>query len=508
MDKRKSLINVSVSIAFRFVLLILGIVVRRFLIIYIGNEMNGLNSLYESIIGFLTVAELGIGSAITFCMYKPIIEGKKEKVAALYQFFQKTYLAIGGIILVVGIAIMPAIPYLARDYASLNVNLYVTFLLMLISVVLSYVFSSKISLINAYKDDYISTTITSCGLILQHVLQMLVLVFTRSMTWYLACRILAILVQWVITELVARRQHNDIISFSKQTLDAETKVHVAQNVKAMFMHRIGGVLVNSADSIIISAFIGVVALGKFSNYTMIMTAMTSTIMLVFTPLTSIVGHMFASDPEQTKQYFDFFFMLNFIIGVVFFLGYYAVIDNVITILFGSDLEVAKSISLVITINYFTQFMRQSTLLFRNATGTFYNDRWKPFFEGLSNVVLSIAFVLLFTKWFGEDFGIVGVIVATIITNLAICHLVEPFVLYKHAFGSSVKKHWLKNYVCIAIFTAALFALHYCMRSFESQWIELLVNGAISLAFSAVILLATMLLSKKFRSYCRALFARK
>ena len=108
----------------------------------------------------------------------------------------------------------------------------------------------------------------------------------------------------------------------------------------------------------------------------------------------------------------------------------------VAILFGDNLELSNSVVLVIVINYFVQFMRQSTLLFRDATGTFYNDRWKPLFEGILNVILSVIFVKLFGLSGGDELGVVGVIVATIITNLTICHIVEPLVLYKHAFETS------------------------------------------------------------------------
>ena len=84
-------------------MLIGSILVRRFLIQYIGNEVNGLDSLYASLIGFLTVAELGVGSAITFCMYKPIVEHDDIKVAALYQLFTKSYRLIGMIMVGVGV---------------------------------------------------------------------------------------------------------------------------------------------------------------------------------------------------------------------------------------------------------------------------------------------------------------------------------------------------------------------------------------------------------------------
>lgn len=503
MDKKRGTANVTVSIFFKVVLLVINLLVRRYLIRYIGNEINGLNSLYLSIINVLSVAELGVGTAITFCMYKPIVEGDKDKVSALYGLFTKLYFIIGGIILVCGCAIMPALPYLAKDYQNAGVDLYLTFALMLISVVITYMFSSKTSLINAYKNNYITTSISSIGQILQCGLQMIVLIFTRSFVWYLVCRIIAAGLQWGITEIIARRKHGDIIK-NKQSVDAETKKDVTKNVKAMFMHKIGSVLVNTADSIIISAFIGVVILGKYSNYTVIMTAMVGTISLFFTPLTSVIGHMSVEeDTESVKKYHNFFHTLNFVIGIVFFLGYYAVIDNLVIICFGNGLELAKTISFIIAVNYFVQFMRQATLLFRDATGTFYKDRWKPIVEGAINIGLSILFV----KVFPEEYNIVGVIVATIITNLFICHVVEPHVLYKYAFKTTAKRYYLNNYVYIAIFVAALVALHYCMVDIDNQWLQLLANGGIAVALALGVCLLIILINNNFRHYTKTIIDR-
>ncbi len=503
MDKFKSLLNVLVSVAFKLMLLVGAILVKRFIIQYIGNEVNGLNALYGSIIGFLGVAELGVGSAIIFCMYRPIVNGETQKVAALYRLFTKLYYIVGGIILAGGIIVMFFLPYLVADYESINQNLYLTFALMLVSVVISYLFSSKTSLINAYKNNYITTIISSSGLVLQYVLQIVVLVCTRSFVWFLACRIVAAIAQWAATEIVVRVKYRDVIAV-KSTIDDETKKSVTKNIKAMFMHKIGGVLVNTADSVIISAFIGAVILGIYSNYTTIMTAMTDTIVLFFTPLTSVIGHMCVrQDETEIRRYFNFFHTLNFIIGVIFFLGYYAVIDDLITICFGSgdeDLIMSKSVSFIITLNYFIQFMRQATMLFRDATGTFYNDRWKPLFEGLTNVVLSIAFVYLFSYAFGESFAVVGVITATIITNILICHIVEPHVLYKYALHISAGKYYLKNYLYIALFAAVLIALNFCMVDIDNVWIELAVNACISIAVSLAVIVAAIVCDRDFRHY--------
>ena len=508
MDKKRSLLNVSVSIGFKFVIIILEIFVRRFLIRYVGNEINGLNSLYISILDFLAIAELGVGGAITYCMYQPIVDGDREKTAALYHLFQKLYWIIGAVIVVVGCAIMPLLPYLAKDYAEANVNLYLTFALMLSSVAITYLFSAKTSLINAYKDNYIVNTVSSLGRIVQCGLQMLVLFLTGSFIWYLVCRIISSVLQWVATETIARYKHGDIIKI-KSSVDSETKKEVTKNVKAMFMHKIGGILVNTADSIIISSFIGILILGKYSNYTAIVIAMTSVLTLCFTPLTSVVGHMFVEEGRETaKKYCGVFHTLNFVLGMVFFLGYYAVADNLVGVLFGAELELAKSVSFVITLNYFIQFMRQGCMLFRDATGTFYNDRWKPLFEGIINIGLSVLFVCVFP----EDYKVVGVIAATIITNLFICHIIEPYVLYKHAFRSGMKQYYMQNYAYILIFGGILAALNFSMVTLENQWLELLANGGIALALSIVPCIAAIVLNRDFsnimKNILRKIFRRR
>lgn len=497
MDKKRSKLNVFVSIFFKIILLIGAILVKRFLIQYIGNEINGLNALYLSIIGFLSVAELGVGSSITFCMYKPIIENNEKKVAALYNLFKKLYLIIGIIILALGLMITPFLKFLVKDSANIDVNIYFGFFLMLTSVLLTYFFSAKISLINAYKNNYVTTTINSFGLIFQYVLQILLVVYTKSFYWFLISRIISVILQWIATELYCKRKYGKIISI-KQVCDLETKQNVAKNVKAMFMHKIGGALVNSADSIIISIFLGVTILGSYSNYITIMTSMIAILTLFFTPLTSVLGHYcIENNVCKIKKHFNIFYIFNFSLGLVFFLGYYSVADSLISLLFSEGLEMDRMVVFIITINYFIQFMRKTTILFRDATGLFYYDRWKPIIEGIVNIVLSVIFV--------NCFGVVGVIVATIITNLLICHIVEPYVLYKHLFSERPGKFYLLNYSCIALFLLLLICLNYIMFSFENPLFEMLVNGLISIAISSVSLAIIVIFNKDFRLFLKKLY---
>lgn len=478
MDIKKGKLNVTVSIAFKVITMVMAIIVKMALVDVCGNEVNGLNALYISIIGVLSVADLGVGSAITFCMYKPIVEGNHSAVSALFGLFQKLYLLIGAIILFGGIALTPFLHLFAKDYVELNVNMYATFLLILISVVATYLFSAKTSLINAYKNNYITTAIMQGGIVFQYILQIVVLYITKSFEAYLICRIVAVFMQWIVTEIITRKKYGAILR-TKGKLDIETKSNVRKNIKAMFMHKIGYVLVNTVDSVVISAFVGVVSLGEYSNYTIILSSLVGIITLVFSSLTSVIGHLCVEEDKETaKRYCESFHLLNFVMGAVFFLGYYAVVDSLIAILFSFELVVSKSVSFVIALNGFVQFMRRSTLTFRDATGSFYGDRWKPIFEGIVNIILSVVLV--------NFIGVTGVIVATIITNLVICHVVEPYVLYKTAFGLSPRKFYLKNYGMIAAFLVALIGEHFILQNLKNVFAEMIVNGFISVACSIVL----------------------
>jgi len=488
MDKKKSILNVSISITFKLITMVMAIVMKRILIHCCGNEVNGLNALYLSIIGFLAVAELGVGSAITFSMYRPIVAGENEKVSALYHLFRRWYWIIGGVILAAGLALTPFIHHFARDYSQLDVDLYSTFALMLVSVVLTYLFGAKTALINAYKNNYITTAITSGGLLLQYGLQIAVLFMTGDFKAYLICRSVAVLVQWGITELVTRKNYS-VILHTRARIDRKTKLEVTRNIKAMFMHKIGALLVNTVDSVVISIFIGVATLGKYSNYTTIQLSMDGIIKLIFSSMVSVVGHMYAQKSKNVAQaYCEVFHMLNFMVGAVFYTGYYAVIDPVVAILFAENLIVERSISLVITLNGFVQFMRSGVLTFRDATGAFYNDRWKPLAEGLANLMLSVLLV--------KQIGVVGVIVATIITNLLICHIVEPYVLYKNAFQVSPKQYYLRNYGMILLFGVGLIVYNGFARTQGGYWQLLLINGTISVGISAMICLISVMANYK------------
>lgn len=500
MDRKKSILNVTVSVSFQIITMVMGILLKRMLIQYCGNEYNGLNSLYLSIIGLLSVTELGVGGAITYAMYRPIVEGNTSQVSALYHLFNKLYRLIGGMVFLAGILLIPFLPYFAADYAVLNIDFAPTFFLVLVSAVLTYLFGAKTALHNAYKNNYITTAIQSIGIVIQYVLQALSLVITQSFICYLVCKIVAVLFQWIVTHIITKRKYNSIIE-TKAYLELSIKKEIIKNVRALFMHKIGAILVGGVDSIVISTYIGIEMLGRYSNYTAILYAMSNVIVLVFSSLVSILGHMYASaEKEEMLKYCNLFHMINFCIATVFCLGYFAVADNIVAICFSPNLLLDREIVFTVSLMGFVQVMRKSVMMFKDATGTFYNDRWKPLFEGLMNFFLSVFFV--------KKIGISGVIIATVMTDLLICHIVEPYVLYKYAFSKFPTKYYIRNYSMILVYVVAQLIMEKCIGTYSSQWRGFFFNGIISVSVSVIICIVIFFCNKELRVHLLSAFKQK
>lgn len=156
-----------------------------------------------------------------------------------------------------------------------------------------------------------------------------------------------------------------------------------------------------------------------------------------------------------------------------------------------------SLFFIISLSSFTQYMRKTLLLFRDASGSFYYDRWKAVGEGIVNLSLSILFVNIFP----ENYRVIGVIVATIITTLLICDTIEPYVVFHHVFGKSPRKFFLRHYSYIGVFIACLVLLAWIRKSGTGSF---LINGMISMGISASAIGGLLLVDRNFREEIRTM----
>lgn len=220
-----------VSIISRILFIVSSIIVRRFLIQYIGNEANGLYSLFKNITDLLNIAELGIGSAIVFSMYRPIMMRKTKKVAALYNLYTRIYRVSGVVVFSGGVLVTPFLPRLINDYESIHINVYMNFLLMLFAVTIPYLYGAKTSLIQAYKCNYITTGILTISRLFCSVFQIMTIIACESFEVFLICEIIEIMIIWLFTEMAVRKLHGDVVVL-KERVDLDRKREIIRNVKS------------------------------------------------------------------------------------------------------------------------------------------------------------------------------------------------------------------------------------------------------------------------------------
>lgn len=496
MDKRKSIINVIVALIFKVVILIVSIIARRVIINTIGNELNGLNSLYSSIFSLLSLVELGMSVAVSFSLIKPIVDNDYYKINAYYHYFKKIYNKVSILSIVLGASLIIFLPILAKDY-SLDINIYMPYILFLISNSLRYVYLANTTLINAFKNNYLSTIIVSSCLLLIDIMQIISILIFKNYYLYAFSSIVGTLIEWLILHLVVWKKYRRCVVIKNAKLTTFELESTKKQIKGVFMHKIGSVLVNATDSVIISAFVGVSILGVYSNYATIALGLASLLNLFFTSVVSNVSHGFYKlNKDSFKRYFYFFHGLNFGIGMIMYLGFYAIINQLVSLFFGSDLLIDSLTVMIITVNYFIQYLRQSVLAFKDASGIFYVDRVKPIVEGLLNLVLSITFVLLLR---GTGYEIIGVISSTIITNIFICHIIEPYILFKYSFKCSSKGYFIKNYAYILIFIVTLVLFNFITNfRLDNLFFDLLAKGFISVILSSIISFIVLMLNDEFK----------
>lgn len=472
--------------------LLLQFVLRTVLIYYMGAEYLGLNGLFTNIFSFLNLAELGIGSAIVFSMYKPIAENDIEKVKALQNLYKKFYTIISLVVGMIGLAITPFIKYLMSGGVTVDINIYILYLMYLLYTLVGYWSAHKRSLLFAYQRNDVENKIKTVCIIGMTICQIIVLIAFRNYYIYFSISILFSLIECVLIRAVANKLFPNI-NGKAEKLDAETKKQISKNVTALSMHKIGGAVVFSTDNILISAFLGVVVLGAYSNYAMIVSSLTSIFALLSNALLASAGNLVAS--SSVEYVYERFKKINF---VFVYLSSFCTICLIVLIQpfiqkwTGGGEYVLDFLTVVaICLSFYFMRMRTGVNVFKDAAGIFWQDRWKPIVEAIVNLVASIVLVKLI--------GLSGIFVGTIISTLVAPFWVEPCVLYKYYFKRSVKSYFVRYLLDFLVMCAGC-VITYFICSFipdGSIWM-LILKFIVCIVVSNMLLILAYFPTKEFK----------
>ncbi|MBR5658495.1 MAG: polysaccharide biosynthesis protein [Lachnospiraceae bacterium] len=421
--------------------LLLPFFIRVVIINVLGKEYLGLNNLFTSILHVLNLAELGIGSAMVYSMYKPIAEGNGELICSLLALYKKVYRIIGLIVFTAGIVLVPFLPFLIKGGAE-GINITVLYLIFLVDTVLSYLlFAYKNSLLMAHQRTDVSSNIgTVVHLLLNLVQVILLLVFKNYYIYIIVKPLFTILnnlvINWATDRMYPMYKPEGVVSPEKQS-------EIFGRVKALIGHKIGTTVVSSADSLVISAFLGLEVLGIYSNYSYIIFFIISLSAIFFNGMLAGIGNSLVT--ENVDKNYTLFENINFILS--WLVGWCSVcflclFQPFMELWMGADMLLPASSVVCIVIYYYTWQFRTTGLYFKDAAGMWQADFWKPYVSAVFNLVVNIILVLII--------GINGVFISTIVCMALINFPWETIVLFRNLFKRSPKKYIIQEFINLII----------------------------------------------------------
>lgn len=430
--------------------ILLQFVVRAVFNRYFIAEYLGLNGLYSNILNVLSLAELGVGNAIVYSMYKPIAENDKELIKSLVALYKRLYLVIGLVVTVLGLALIPALPYLIKDVPDVDVNLTVVYVLYLAQAVVGYFFAYRRSLIFAYQRNDIESKVSFLSQTVLAVSQIVIMLVWKNYYAYVAAMVVGNALDAFLVFIISYKLYPEIRGKAAK-LDKSISKQIATNTGAMIFHKIGGAAVFSTDSIIISAFVSLNILGLYSNYTLITNALASACILVVSAIKGSIGNLIATgDNEKCYNIFNALNMLMMWLVGFMFIGIMVCAQDFIAILGGStDKQLPYLTAALIFLSFYLTQSRSMVNNFKECAGLFWNDRYKPLLEAGLN--LGLDFLLV------HFLGINGVILATIISTVLAPLWIEPFVLYRNLFKKKFI-YYIIRYIMYALITAVAFGV--------------------------------------------------
>ena len=445
-----SLLNTATGIGGHVINIVLGIVCRMFFTRTLSAEYLGISGLFHNILSMLSLAEMGIGSAIVYALYKPLAENDEEKIATLVQFYGKCYRAIGIFVAVVGFALMPFLDVLIREQPNIKESLRLIYCLYLFNTASTYFFSYRSSLITASQRHYIVLGLSYIITILQSVFQIIWLLLTHRYIGYLIISSLGTLVYNFTISYIAKRQFPYIVGKNVKPLEKEEKNKLVRNVRALMIWKVSGKLVNSTDNIIITYFKGLVSVGLASNYTLLSGTLKSLVMLLFDGLGASIGNLNAIESKEKRM--SMFYKINFA-NFWFFgwasIGIFVVSSDLVNLFFGSKYVLPQNIPFVVALNFYMVGIQNAVWSFQNAMGLFRQGRYMLLGTAALNLVFSI--------WLGTYWGLFGIYIATAISRLCTNTWYDPYKVFKHGFGESVLPYYIKRlqYVLIIVVTGGV-----------------------------------------------------
>ena len=457
-----------------------------------GAEYLGLNGLFTSILGVLALADLGFGTAVVCSMYKPVADDDRELVCAYLKFYRKVYRWVGTAIFVIGLCLLPFLRNLVKGDLPPELDLHVLYLIHLVNTAVGYfLFAYRGSVLNAYHRGDVMTNIRTFTSIAQYGTVFAILFLTRNYYHYVLATVFFTVVNNLLVYRESRRLFPEIEP--RGELAEERRRTVVSDVKSIFMHKVGAVITNQTDNIVISAFLGLVAVGAYGNYYYVHTAVGGLAWSVYSSMQNGFGNtIFTESKEANFERFMKALRVVLVIVAGCSAMMIALYQPFIEIWTGGRPELSRHfLTPLLMVAYFYIYQSRQTLLtFKAAASLWRNDRWKPIVAGSLNLTLNISFVVMLP----EEYKLDGVILSTVLSFIFVQIPWELHVVFNEFFSRRESAIYKRVQVVSALKAVALCAATWYVVGLvpTSGVVGLMAKGAVAALFTACGLAALFL----------------
>lgn len=451
---KNSIRNSSTSIITQVLTVIMDFAVKTIFIYTLGSEYLGINGLFANIITLLSLADLGIGIAIPYSLYKPLADNDQHQIQILMKFYRKIYTYIGIIVLVVGISLTPFLPFIIKEMPNIE-GIYFIYILFVTHSALSYFFVYKRFLIESDQKGYIIYKISFICNVLLNITRVIILFVTKNYILFLFCSIIFVLIQNFWYSYKANQLYPFIKEKTNDTISKKDFLEIKTNVSALLIYKIGSVITNGTDNIIISKFIGLVTVGFYSNYILIINSLNNILLQIFNAMTASIGNLVATNNERSKIIYEKLNFFNFWIYSLCSICLFILINPFINLWIGSSYNLGFFVALFISLNFYIAGMQSVTNSFRTAYGLFYKAKFRPITMVILNIIISVILV--------KPFGVVGVLMGTIISRILTTAWLDPYIIYKYGFKKNPKEYYITYFYYLMIFILSTAFIYYITK---------------------------------------------
>lgn len=408
---KKAYVNSAVTLAANVLQILLGFVIRKLFITYLGVTYLGYNSVFTNVLQMLNLADMGIGVAVTSYLYRPLADNNKNRIAAIMSIYKRLYSVLGIIVLGVGLIISIFLNLLIPDATYGIWYLRVLFYINLIGTVSTYFLAYKRTLLIADQKSYLTNIADTVIFFVISSLQILSLVFAPNYIIYLSLAIVKNIISNIIVSIKVNKDYKYINDKLDISLIDEYKTQIRQYIKDVFISRIGAVVYYSTDNIILSVIKGSLLTGFLSNYTMITGQLNTVVIQVLSSVQATFGNFISTtnDKVARMKMTNNYFCVNFCIGNFCMICYSLLVQSFVKLFFGENMMLGFSTAMWLGINLMLTFLIQLPSQVFVIYKLFRYDRPIIIVSVTLNIVISVALV--------NVMGINGVLIGTFVTSL-------------------------------------------------------------------------------------------